>query len=244
MVRAARWAIRTGPKPHSTHRNTPSAGTTKAMAICISMPQNLDRLTVAQWLSPAFPVGSYAYSQGLEQAITDGHLTDPASLQDWITAILTQGSARMDAILLAHARTTDGLSDLAFAYATSAERCVEMREQGAAFTQVLATLGHSQPPLPYAIAIGQACRTLTLRAEEILALYLHSLAAQLTSVAVRFIPLSAALGQRVLADLAPLITRLAAHYATEPLDALSSATIGADLAAMRHETLPVRIYRS
>ena len=32
--------------------------------------------------------------------------------------------------------------------------------------------------------------------------------------------------------------------ATAPLTALTSATFGADLAQMRHETLPVRIYRS
>jgi urease accessory protein len=208
------------------------------------MPPNADRLTLAQWLSPGFPVGSYAYSQGLEQAITDGHVTDPATLSDWITAVLTHGSARMDAILLAHARTTDGLADLAYAYAPASERATEMREQGAAFAQVLATLGHPQPPLPYALAVGHAARSLALPTEDILALFLHALAAQLTSVAVRFVPLSAALGQKVLHDLAPLITDLAALYATEPLDALSSATFFADLAAMRHETLPVRIYRS
>ena len=223
----------------------PSAGTTTATASCISMPQNADRLTLMQWLSPAFPVGSYAYSQGLEQAITDRHVTSPDSLRTWIIAVLTHGSARMDAILLAHARTEDDLSDLAYAYATSAERCTEMREQGAAFGQVVsAVTGQPQPPLPYALAVGHATRSLDLPTPEILALYLQSLAAQLVSAAVRFVPLGAAEGQRVLASLTPLITEFAAQYATEPLSALSSATLGADLAQMRHETLDVRIYRS
>ena len=208
------------------------------------MPPNADHLTLVQWLSPAFPVGSYAYSQGLEQAITDGHVTTPDTLTQWITAVLTQGSARMDAILLAHARTTDNLSDLAYALAPSAERATEMREQGAAFTQVLAAMGQTQPPLPYALAFGHASRTLTLPTADIVAHFLHALTAQLISAAVRFVPLGAADGQRVLAALTPLVTRLAPLYATEPLENLSSATIGADLAAMRHETLPVRIYRS
>ena len=118
------------------------------------MPPSVDRLTLMQWLSPAFPVGSYAYSQGLEQAITDGHVHDAASLTDWITAVLTHGSARIDAIQLAPGRTQD------------------------------------------------------------------------------------------LADLAPLILRAATTCATAPLTALTSATIGAALAQMHHETLPVRIYRS
>ena len=209
------------------------------------MPQNADRLTLTQWLSPAFPVGSYAYSQGLEQAITDGHIHDPATLTDWITATLTHGSARIDAVLLAHARTEDDLTDLAYAYATSAERFLEMRDQGAAFGQLVAALTGVRPPtLPYAIAVGHASRTLDLPTEDILALFLQALAAQLVSAAVRFVPLGAADGQKVLANLTPLITQLAAICATEPLSALTSATIGADLAQMRHETLDVRIYRS
>lgn len=204
-----------------------------------------DRLTLVQWLSPAFPVGSYAYSQGLEQAITDGHVTTPATLTDWITAVLTHGSGRMDAILLAHARAGEDLTDLAYAYATSAERHTEMRDQGAAFGHVVQTLtGHPQPPLPYALAVAHAIRGLDLPTAEVLALFLQALAAQLISAAVRFVPLGAADGQRVLAGLAPLIADLAATYAAAPLTALSSATIGADLAAMRHETLDVRIFRS
>ena len=227
-----------------------------ATAICISMPQNADRLTLMQYLSPAFPVGSYAYSQGLEQAITDRNVTDPASLNGWITAVLTHGSARMDAILLAHGRSNSGptdfdqpgvtgLTDLAYAYAASAERHTEMREQGAAFGQIIATVtGVTPPVLPYALALAHATRPLDLPTEDVLALYLQSLAAQMISVAVRFVPLKAAEGQKLLTSLAPLLTTLALRYASEPLTALSSATLGADLAQMRHETLDVRIYRS
>ena len=212
------------------------------------MPPSVDRLTLMQWLSPAFPVGSYAYSQGLEQAITDGHVHDAASLTDWITAVLTHGSARIDAILLAHSRIqsrTQDLADLAYAFAGSAERATEMRDQGAAFGQTVAAMtGQAQPPLPYALAVAHASRSLDLPTEEILALFLQALAAQLISAAVRFVPLGATQGQTVLAALAPLIIRAATTCATAPLTALTSATFGADLAQMRHETLPVRIYRS
>ena len=208
------------------------------------MPPSVDRLTLMQWLSPAFPVGSYAYSQGLVQAITDGHVHDAASLTDWITAVLTHGSARIDAILLAHGRRQD-LADLAYAFAGSAERATEMRDQGAAFGQTVAAMtGQPQPPLPYALAVAHASRSLDLPTEEILALFLQALAAQLISAAVRFVPLGATQGQTVLAALAPLIIRAATTCATAPLTALTSATFGADLAQMRHETLPVRIYRS
>lgn len=218
---------------------------TMAMGICTFMPQSVDRLILTQWLSPAFPVGSYAYSQGLEQAITDGTVCDAAGLLDWITATLKHGSARNDAILLAHARNDDGLEDLAYAYAASAERCCEMREQGAAFGQIIAGItGHQPPDLPYALAVGHAARRLDLPTQEILSLFLLALATQLALVGVRFIPLGAGHGQQLLGQLAPLIATLGRQFATEPLSALSSATLGADIAAMRHETLDVRIYRS
>ena len=218
---------------------------TTATAKCISMPRNADRLRLMQMLSPAFPVGSYAYSQGLEQAITNGAVHDPDSLTQWARAVLTHGSARMDAILLAHGRSGANLTDLAYAYAASAERVTEMREQGAAFGQVIASItGQVPPALPYALALADATRALDLPTEDVLALYLQALAAQMISAAVRFVPLKAADGQRVLAGLADTITALAALYATEPLTALSSATLGADLAQMRHETMEVRIYRT
>ncbi len=205
-----------------------------------------DRLTLAQYLSPAFPIGAYAYSQGLEQAMTEGTVHDATTLTGWVAAILTHGSARSDAILCAHARHSDPetLSDLAYAYAASAERHTEMRDQGAAFATVLHILtGQPHPALPYAVALGHATRSLNLPTPEILALFLQSLAAQLISAAVRFIPLGAAEGQATLARLAPLISQTAADCAIAPLS-LTTATIGADLAAMRHETLPVRIFRT
>ncbi|MBC7477715.1 MAG: urease accessory protein UreF [Pseudorhodobacter sp.] len=209
------------------------------------MPRNADRLRLMQMLSPAFPVGSYAYSQGLEQAITDGAVHSSDSLTQWISAVLTHGSARMDAILLAHGRGGADLCDLAYAYASSAERVTEMREQGAAFGQVIGGITGDKPPaLPYALALADATRSLDLPTEDILALFLQALAAQMVSAAVRFVPLKAADGQRVLAGLADTIIELAARYATEPLTALSSATLGADLAQMRHETMEVRIYRT
>ena len=46
-----------------------------------------DHLRLVQILSPAFPIGSFAYSQGLETAITDGLIWDAGSLKNWILAV-------------------------------------------------------------------------------------------------------------------------------------------------------------
>ena len=67
----------------------------------MSEPVALQRLLT--WLSPAFPVGSFAWSQGLETAIGDARVTDAASLRDWIGGALAHGGLRTDAIILAAA---------------------------------------------------------------------------------------------------------------------------------------------
>ena len=50
------------------------------------------------WLSPAFPIGAYSYSHGLEWAIEAGGISDRDSLVDWLEADLCYGSGRNEAI--------------------------------------------------------------------------------------------------------------------------------------------------
>ena len=206
-----------------------------------------DYLRTVQYLSPAFPIGGFAYSQGLESAISAGLVTDAASLADWISCQILHGSGRADAILIAHARQGDceDLADLAYALAPSCERDLEMREMGRAFgAQISALTGAEFPSLPLPVAIGRATQGLNLPTADILALFLQGFATQMVSVGVRFIPLGQSAGQAVLAKLAPLILRVAHQAASAEITEISSSTIGADMASMAHETLDVRIYRT
>ena len=206
-------------------------------------------LALHQMLSPAFPVGGFAWSQGLEVAIASGAVNTGEALLRWLRAVLGHGAGWCDVILLAHARQTGAdlaaLDDLARALAPSAERLAETLEQGAAFAALVGRLtGQSLPPMAFPVVAGLATRALALPCETVLAFWLHMQAAQLVSVAVRFLPLGQSEGQQLLHTLAPEIAALAALAATAPLEALATFTIGADLAAMEHETLDVRIFRS
>lgn len=213
-----------------------------------------DLLRVAQWLSPAFPVSSYAYSHGLEAEIAAGRVADEASLSDWVSTVLAAGAGRCDAILLCAAQRPDAdlddLGDLARALAGSAERWEETRAQGAAFAETQNAMSGQDDfvPMPYPVAVGVAARGLQLSPEALAALYLQGFAAALVSVAVRFVPLGQAAGQRVLAGLHPVIQAVAAEVASLPenglQDALGGAAFGADLAAMEHEGLEVRLFRT
>lgn len=206
----------------------------------------LDRLSLIQWLSPAFPTGGFAYSHGLEQAMSEG-LRDASGIADWVAQVLEHGGGWLDAVLLAQVlQGADAaeMTDLACAMAGSAERLRETLDQGRAFAATVSALGHAVPPCPLPVAAGLAARGMDLPAQDIIAHYLHSFAANLISAATRFLPLGQAQAQAALAGLHPLIARLAAQAAGSDADALATCCFAADLAAMRHETLDVRIFRT
>ncbi|NNU80829.1 urease accessory protein UreF [Halovulum dunhuangense] len=202
------------------------------------------------WFSPAYPVGAFAYSHGLEYEIASGTVTDGAQLSAWIAAVLRFGAGRTDAILLAHAwRAPEGditeLADLALALAPSEERALETTGMGRAFALTSdAVQGTGADPLPYPAAVGRAGARAGLALDPLLRLYLHGFAANLVSVAVRFVPLGQTEGQRVLAGLFGTIDAVAAEAGQATLDDIGSCVPGADLAAIGHETLPTRIFRS
>ncbi|WP_299153357.1 urease accessory UreF family protein [uncultured Tateyamaria sp.] len=205
-------------------------------------------LTLMQWLSPAFPVGAFAYSHGLEQAITDGAITGADSLLDWLTALLEHGSGRADAILLAAAYRAEDPVDVdatARAFAASAERLLETTQQGAAFCNTAqAVWGLKLEALTYPVAVGAAAKAMNITLADTLPLYLHAFASNLVSATQRGLPLGQTDGQTVLAKLAGTITNVAQEAMASTLDDLTSATFAADVTAMRHETLQPRIFRT
>ena len=96
-------------------------------------------LPLMLWLSPAFPVGSFAYSQGLEWAVENGDIHDARSLGGWLVDLLTFGAPRADAILFAECFRAAAAEDwtalaeanaFAVALANSAERRLETTAQG------------------------------------------------------------------------------------------------------------------
>ncbi|MEL7460004.1 MAG: urease accessory UreF family protein [Pseudomonadota bacterium] len=208
-----------------------------------------DYLTLAQWMSPAFPVGGFVWSHGLETAMSDGAVHDAATLEGWLGTIITQGSGLADATLMCAAMAPeaelDALGDLACALAGSAERLAETNAQGAAFTSAHNALtGHEFTPAPMPVALGRAARALSLSPSVVAAHFLQAFTANLISAAVRFMPLGATQGQAVLQALQPAIVNTARAAATADVDTIAMSQPGADFAAIAHETQDVRIFRS
>jgi len=210
-----------------------------------------DVLTLAQWLSPAFPVGAFAYSHGLETAIQSGTITSASDLQDWLADVLSHGSGRNDCILLraAHACTSevtlDEVNQTAAAVSASSERVLETQLQGNAFSQTTAAIwGSDMAALCYPVAVGNTSAHMQLDVDLTASFYLHAFASNLVSAAVRAVPLGQTDGQRVLAALIPMCDQIAKDTQGTTLNDLSSTAFLSDIAAMQHETLQPRIFRS
>lgn len=218
------------------------------MTTAIPMPED-PSLLLHQWLSPAFPVGAFAYSSGLETAIATGQVASAQSLQTWLEDICSDGAGRSDLVLLAAAHGDDWplaeVDRIARAFCPTAERLKEAELQGAAFIETVNAVWHFDlPPLTYPVAVGAAAKRAGLPLARTAGLYLQALLANLASAAVRLVPLGQTDGQRVLAQLQPLISQTAAEATGIPLNKLSSASFAADIASMRHETLEPRIFRT
>jgi urease accessory protein len=244
------------PIPHAADTvATPDAGG-------VISPESLQRLLA--WLSPAFPVGAYSYSHGLEWAIEDRTVTDAPSLQAWIADILQHGAGRSDAIVFCQAwrRATMGdgpalgeVAELAAAFQPSRERFLETTAQGRAFLTTICAAwpaGRLAPlaallidaPVAYPVAVAVAAAAHGVPESSALAACLHSFVANLVSAGVRAVPIGHTDGQRILAALGPIVAAVAAEARTASLDDLGGAALRADIASMKHETQYARLFRS
>ncbi|MES2751622.1 MAG: urease accessory protein UreF [Pseudomonadota bacterium] len=215
------------------------------------------------WLSPSFPVGSFSYSSGIEWAVEAGDIVDRITLQNWLSAMLTDGPGFCDGVFLSHAYRAalagdgDALSnvtELAAAFMPSRERHLEATAQGRAFVEIARSAWNCEAldlltvqgsaPVVYPVAVGVLAAGHGVPLQPSLHGFLHALTSNWISAGVRLIPLGQTDSQRALAALEPVIAMTAEKSLKAALDDLGSATFRADLASMRHETQYTRLFRS
>jgi urease accessory protein len=214
------------------------------------------------WLSPAYPVGAFSYSSGIEWAVEAGDITDAETLRRWLAAVLSDGGGFCDAVFFVHAHhaleggdaALRAVAELAAAFAPSKERFLETTAQGRAFLDATRAawpcaalerlLKVWDGPLAYPVAVGVAAAGHGIAPDPALAAFLHAVAANLVSAGVRLIPLGQTDGLRVLAALEPILAATAARALACTLDAVGGAAFRADIASMRHETQYTRLFRS
>lgn len=213
-------------------------------------------LRLMAWMSPAFPVGGFSYSGGLEKAVEDGRVRNATELSGWVETLLLHGSLWNDAVFLAEAWrcSQDALAlskaaDLGRALAGSAERYRETVLLGDAFVSAAGAWPHKVLELlpqdvPYPVAVGAVAAGHGVPLRETLAAFLHAGVSQIVSAGIRLGVAGQRDGVAILAASEVAIAEMAARAVPSTLDDLGSATIIADTAAMRHETQGTRLFRS
>jgi urease accessory protein len=207
-------------------------------------------LQLLAWLSPAFPIGAYAYSHGIEWAVEAGDIGDEATTLAWLQDVLHHGTGRSDAIVVRHAlhaaadpAALRDLAELALAAAPARERRAESGDQGAAFARAAAPWGDISPA-PYPVAFGALAGRHAIPPALAVTAYLQAFTANLISAAVRLVPLGQTAGLRLLAALQADIVAIEAATAAATLDDLGGCAFRSDIAAMRHETQYTRLFRT
>ena len=215
------------------------------------------------WLSPAYPIGAFSYSGGIEWAVEAGDIRDAETLREWLAVMLAEGGGFCDAVFFVHAHRATAAADdaamhavaeLAAALAPSKERFLETTAQGRAFLEATraawpcAALDRFAAvwtgPVALPVAVGVACAGHGIACALALPAFLHALVANWISAGVRLIPLGQTDGQRVLAALEDIVAATATRALATALDEIGSASFRADLATMRHETQYTRLFRS
>lgn len=219
-------------------------------------------LRLQTWLSPAFPIGGFSYSHGLEQAVELGFARDRTTAADWIGTVVRHGSGRSDAILFAAAWRAAEIGDLeparlGAAFRATAELALESGQQGGSFVMAVRAVwpdprldrwaraladDGTVPVLP--VAVGTVCAFQAIPLDVALPLYLQAFAAGLVSAAVKLVPLGQTDGLRVQAALEPVVAETATAAIAADIDDLGSATPMLDLCSMLHETQYTRLFRS
>ncbi|ESY01425.1 urease accessory protein UreF [Mesorhizobium sp. LNJC405B00] len=219
-------------------------------------PSGIALLRLMAWLSPAFPVGGFAYSHGLERAVQDGLVADTASLAFWLETLVEMGSGWNDAVLFTEAwrRARDcgdlhEIADLAEALAGSRERHTETMLQGAAFLKAAAAwanpvLGRLPAECAYCVAVGAVAGGNGIALQDAMSAFLQAFFSNLVQAAIRLGIVGQTDAMALLAGFEPLALSTAARAAGSTLDDLGGCAFISDIMAMKHETQYSRLFRS
>lgn len=215
------------------------------------------------WLSPSFPVGSFAFSSGIEWAVEARDVHDRETLQVWIAALLSDGAGMSDAIFFTHAWRAassrdfgqlSSVAELAQAYVNTRERQLETTAQGRAFIDATRAawpapllddaVANIAVPIVYPVAVGIVGAAHDVPLVPALHAFLHAVVSNWISAGVRLIPLGQTDGQHALVSIEQDVSRTADRALAATLDDLGGATFRADIASMRHESQYTRLFRS
>lgn len=213
-----------------------------------------------QLVSPALPIGAFAYSQGLEQAVADGAVSNEGEAADWALGLLEHSLGTLDLpilsrmILAAKSGQTEVLARWSvwlLASRPTAEMRAEDRQLGAALARTLEAIGvetasgwSERDDVTQAAMFAVAVAAFRIPTEVALCGFAFAWSELVAGAAVRLVPLGQSAGQRLIAAAGERIPEVVARALTLADDELGTAAPGQAIASALHETLYSRLFRS
>lgn len=217
-------------------------------------------LRLLQITSSNFPIGVFAYSQGLEGAVERGWVKDAHSLNAWVQGLLDANLARVDVPLLARAYLAWQQGDVAraghwsrvaHAFREGRELIEEDRHLGRALARALHGLGvaHAEafvgaPHASYSCLYALAAASWGITLPDAASAFVFGWAENQVLVASRVLPLGQTAAQQVLSELLPAIPRAVSLGLALPDCEIGGLAPAFALTSAWHEEQYSRLFRS
>ena len=212
------------------------------IVINIKMKDPLQILQI--WFSSSFPVGSYAYSHGLEAIIDHKKINNREDVTEFLNALLFYGTLRNDYIFLKSIYNGDEINDLILASASTKERRIEMIDMGNSFRKIMKDSWELSlaDNLAFVYCVGKAALHFKINFNDLIRFYLQSYISNLINVCVKHMPMSQKDGQSLNVDFIDEIYKFLSQSSKLNLKDIGSTFFLADIFSIKHENLDSRIY--
>ena len=196
------------------------------------------------WFSSSFPIGSYAYSHGLEALIDDKKIKNKDDVKEFLDALLFYGTLRNDYIFIKSIYKGDEINQLILASASSKERQIEMIDMGNSFRKIMKDSWELSLPenTSFIYCLAKAGLHFDIKFDDLIKFYLQSFISNLINVCVKHIPMSQKDGQSLNVIFINQIQEFLSHSDKLTLKDIGTTFFIGDIFAIKHEYLDSRIY--
>jgi len=217
-------------------------------------------LRLMQLCSPMLPVGAYAYSQGLEFAVSSDWIKDENTTSMWIQGLLGNALANLDVPLLSRLHKAWSVNDkknvlywndYLFASRDSKELQAEEQQLAHALARLLGDLGISE-----AVEWRENTRACFLTLFSLGASYwkiplneaswgyLWMWTENQVLAAIKLVPIGQTSGQKILSSVIEIIPELVSAGLSLTDEDIGYTAPGQGIASALHETQYTRLFRS
>ena len=215
------------------------------IVINIKMNSIKDPLQILQiWFSSSFPVGSYAYSHGLEAIIDNKLINNKNDVEEFLNALLFNGTLRNEYIFIKSIYEGKEINNLILSSASSKERQIEMVDMGNSFRKIMKQSWDFElaENTAFTYCLTKAAIHFNIKFDYLIKFYLQSFISNLINVCVKHIPISQKDGQKLNVIFINQIQDFLQKSEKLNLEDIGSTFFIGDLFSIKHENLETRIY--